>query len=66
MGIFVRLMRRVPEPELSRTYGQRIWRLLKRRPSPLMLHICAIKCAMHYHANTMVQQMQSGVAINSF
>ena len=57
-GIFSRLMRRVPEQDLRRVYRQRLWKLLWRRPSPVILQIYAIKCAMHYHAHLMIKQMK--------
>jgi radical SAM superfamily enzyme YgiQ (UPF0313 family) len=66
-GIFARLMRRVQEADLRRVYRQRLWKLLMRRRSPVVLQIYAIKCAMHYHAHLMIQQMRSGGDIvNSF
>jgi radical SAM superfamily enzyme YgiQ (UPF0313 family) len=66
-GIFARLMRRVQEADLRRVYRQRLWKLLLRRRSPVVLQIYAIKCAMHYHAHLMIQQMRSGGDIvNSF
>ena len=67
VGIFTRLMRRVPEADLRNIYRQRLWKLLLRRRSPVVLQIYAIKCAMHYHAHLMVQQMRTGGDIvNSF
>ncbi|WFU12008.1 DUF4070 domain-containing protein (plasmid) [Rhizobium sp. CB3090] len=66
-GIFARLMRRVHDPALRNIYRQRLWKMLLRRRSPVILQIYAIKCAMHYHAHKMVQQMRSGGDIvNSF
>ncbi|MBB3610186.1 radical SAM protein [Rhizobium sp. BK602] len=67
MGIFVRLMRTVEDADLRRLYRRRVWKLLGRRGSPLMLQIYAIKCAMHYHAHLMMRQMKDGGRIiNSF
>jgi hypothetical protein len=67
IGIFTRLMRRVPEADLRTVYRQRLWKLLLRRRSPVVLQIYAIKCAMHYHAHLMVRQMRTGGDIvNSF
>ncbi|MQB45049.1 DUF4070 domain-containing protein [Rhizobium sp. ICMP 5592] len=67
VGIFTRLMRRVPEADLRNIYRQRLWKLLLHRRSPVVLQIYAIKCAMHYHAHLMVQQMRTGGDIvNSF
>ncbi|MGN8023817.1 DUF4070 domain-containing protein [Phyllobacterium sp. 22229] len=65
-GIFLRLMRQVPDRELRRTYRRRIWSMLKRRRSPVVMQIYAIKCAMHYHAHTMIARMQTGPIVNSF
>jgi hypothetical protein len=66
-GIFARLMRLVQESDLRNIYRQRLWKLLLRRRSPVILQTYAIKCAMHYHAHKMVQQMRSGGDIvNSF
>jgi Domain of unknown function (DUF4070) len=66
LGIFLRLMRQVPDRDLRRIYRQRLWTMLKRRRSPVVMQIYAIKCAMHYHAHTMISQMQSGKIVNSF
>jgi radical SAM superfamily enzyme YgiQ (UPF0313 family) len=67
LAIIVRLMRTVPEQELRRTYRRRLWNMLKRRRSPILLQIYAIKCAMHYHTHVMMSRMRSGKAIvNSF
>ncbi|NTJ68251.1 B12-binding domain-containing radical SAM protein [Agrobacterium rhizogenes] len=67
VGIFVRLMRRVKEADLRATYRARLFNLLRHRRSPVVLQIYAIKCAMHYHAHIMVQQMRTGGGIvNSF
>ena len=67
LAIIVRLMRVVPQKELRRTYRQRVWNVVKRRRSPILLQIYAIKCAMHYHAHVMVSELRSGERmINSF
>lgn len=67
VGIFVRLMRGVKEADLRAVYRRRLLNLLRHRRSPIILQIYAIKCAMHYHAHIMVQQMRTGGGIvNSF
>ncbi len=67
IGIFVRLMGRVKEADLRAVYRRRLLHLLRYRRSPVILQIYAIKCAMHYHAHIMVQQMRAGGGIvNSF
>lgn len=67
LGIFLRLMRHVPDAGLRRVYRHRIWRLLKQRRSPILIQTYAIKCAMHYHTHLMIEQMRNGSSIiNSF
>jgi len=57
IGLFVRLMMKVPDPELRRIYRRRMATMLRRRPDPNVLFICVLKCAMHYHHYTMSRQM---------
>jgi radical SAM superfamily enzyme YgiQ (UPF0313 family) len=56
-GLFLRLMKNIPDPELRRIYRRRMATMLLRRPDPSLLFICVIKCAMHYHHSTMSRQM---------
>jgi radical SAM superfamily enzyme YgiQ (UPF0313 family) len=65
-SIFLRLMRLAPQKELRQIYRQRLWRMLRRRRSPVVMQIYAIKCAMHYHAHTMIADMRAGRVVNSF
>jgi len=53
------LMRRIPDAALRREYRQRLWRAFKRRPEPVLLRVYALKCALHFHAFMMAQQMMS-------
>jgi radical SAM superfamily enzyme YgiQ (UPF0313 family) len=65
--IFLRLMGGVADADLRREYRSRIWRILKTRPDPALLQLYTVKCAMHYHAHTMVRLMlHGGPVINSF
>jgi radical SAM superfamily enzyme YgiQ (UPF0313 family) len=57
IGLFLRLMKNVPDPELRRIYRRRMTTMLRRRPDPSVLFICVLKCAMHYHHYTMSRQM---------
>ncbi|HEY3909808.1 MAG TPA: radical SAM protein [Stellaceae bacterium] len=57
LGIFIMLMRGVPDPALRREYRRRLFRIVLRRPAPAILQLYAVKCAMHFHVHTMVQQM---------
>ena len=67
-GLFVRLMRGVPEAHLRREYRRRLWRFLKVRRRPGLLLVYLFHLAMHYHAHTMAQQMASGTTaiVNSY
>ena len=59
IAIFALLMRGVPEPALRREYSRRLMRLAWRRREPEVIQTYAIKCAMHYHAHKMVQEIGS-------
>jgi hypothetical protein len=66
-GLFLRLMKNVPDPELRRIYRRRMTTMLRRRPDPNLLFICVIKCAMHYHHYTMSRQMtEPNKLVNTF
>lgn len=68
LGLFVRLMRRVPEPELRREYRRRLWNFLKvhRRPGLGLFYV--FHMAMHYHSWKMARSMASRTQqlVNSF
>jgi radical SAM superfamily enzyme YgiQ (UPF0313 family) len=50
IGLFARLMARVPDPRLRREYRRRLWRFLKvhRRPGLVLNYL--FHMAMHYHS----------------
>ena len=58
-GIFVLLMRGIPDAGLRREYRRRLMRLLRHRREPQVIQTYAVKCAMHYHAHRMVQRLLS-------
>jgi radical SAM superfamily enzyme YgiQ (UPF0313 family) len=60
VGLFVRLMRGIPEASLRREYRKRMWRLIRSRPDPNLAVLYVLKCAMHYHQYTMARQMTEG------
>jgi hypothetical protein len=67
LGLFLLLMRNVPDPELRRIYRRRMSTMLRRRPDPSVLFICVVKCAMHYHHYTMSRQMaETRTLVNTF
>jgi hypothetical protein len=66
-GLFLRLMKNIPDPELRRIYRRRMATMARRRPDPSLLFICVIKCAMHYHHYTMSRQMaEQHTTVNTF
>jgi radical SAM superfamily enzyme YgiQ (UPF0313 family) len=66
-GLFLRLMKNIPDPELRRIYRREMTTLVRRRPDPGLLFICVIKCAMHYHHYTMSRQMsEQHKLVNTF
>ncbi|SRX92462.1 Fe-S oxidoreductase [Singulisphaera acidiphila DSM] [Mycobacterium shimoidei] len=67
VGLFLRLMKNIPDPELRRIYRRRMTTMALRRPDPQLLFICVIKCAMHYHHYTMTRQMlEQRSLVNTF
>ncbi len=68
VGLFARLMKRVPDAALRREYRRRLARLLQERPDPHLIFLYTVKCAMHYHHCTMARQMAASrsALVNSF
>ena len=67
LGLFLRLMKNVPDPELRRTYRRRMTTMIRRRPDPNLLLICVLKCALHYHHYTMSREMvEQRMLVNTF
>jgi radical SAM superfamily enzyme YgiQ (UPF0313 family) len=59
-ALSARLLRKVPEPELRREYGRRLWRAFATRRSPALLRLYAVRCAMHYHFHTLARSLAAG------
>ena len=57
VAIMVMLQRGVPDAALRREYRRRLARFARRRWDPELIQCYAIKCAMHYHAHRMVEEM---------
>jgi radical SAM superfamily enzyme YgiQ (UPF0313 family) len=67
IGLFVRLMWYVPDPELRRIYRRRMMTMLRRRPDPNLLFIWVLNCVGHYHRYTMSRQMvEEQQPVNSY
>jgi radical SAM superfamily enzyme YgiQ (UPF0313 family) len=56
-AIFVLLMRGVPDRVLRREYRRRLMRLVRHRREPQIIQTYAVKCAMHWHAHRMVEEL---------
>ncbi len=67
-GIYLELMRSVPDVRLRRAYRRYLMRLLRERRDPEVLFVFLVKCAMHYHHYTMARQMAAEPLeiVNSF
>jgi radical SAM superfamily enzyme YgiQ (UPF0313 family) len=68
IGLFIRLMWKIPDPALRREYRHRLLRLLRVNRDPSVLFVYVIKCAMHYHHYTLANSMAGSqpAVINSF
>jgi len=68
LGIAAQLLWRVPEAALRREYRRRLWRILRTRRDPALLHVYAVKCVMHYHAHKLARDMAgpAGAVVNSY
>ncbi|HEX4147126.1 MAG TPA: radical SAM protein [Pirellulales bacterium] len=68
VGIYLELMRSVPDARLRRTYRRYLLRLLRERRDPEVVFVFLVKCAMHYHHYTMARQMavEPLAIVNSF
>jgi radical SAM superfamily enzyme YgiQ (UPF0313 family) len=58
--VFRRLMKYVDRKDLRREYRQRIWRALKATWDPTVTLTYVIKCAVHYHHDSLIRDMESG------
>ena len=54
-GVFLQLMRNIPEASLRQEYRHRVGRFLKVRCAPATLLSFLFSCAMHYHARRVPQ-----------
>jgi hypothetical protein len=59
VAMYLQLMRGVPEANLRFEYRRRIRNLLRTRRDPVVLFVYLIKCAIHYHVHTMVENMSA-------
>ncbi|MCV7178651.1 B12-binding domain-containing radical SAM protein [Mycolicibacterium sphagni] len=67
LGLFLLLMKNVPDPQLRKIYRRRMLTILRNRPAPGVLLVCVVKCATHYHHYTMSREMsERRTLVNTF
>lgn len=68
IGLFLRLMARVPDPRLRREYRRRLGRFLKVRRRPGILLFYIFHMAMHFHAHQLAKRVarRDAMLINSY
>ena len=59
LGLFSRLITKIPETDLRREYRKRLWRFLKVHRRPGFVSFYLIHLVMHYHAWKMAKQMST-------
>jgi radical SAM superfamily enzyme YgiQ (UPF0313 family) len=68
VGLFIRLMTRVPDSGLRREYRRRLWRFLKihRRPGFVLFYV--FHMAVHFHAHQLAKRVarRDAMLINSY
>lgn len=59
IGLFLRVLNKVPDVSLRQVYRQRFWSFLKARPEPSVLRIYALKCAIHWHMHKFIRRLMA-------
>lgn len=67
-GLFLLLMKNVPDAQLRQVYRRRMWKMLRSRPNPPgVMFVSVVKCATHYHHYTMSREMsERRTLVNTF
>jgi radical SAM superfamily enzyme YgiQ (UPF0313 family) len=60
IGIYLKMMYGIRDDKLRREYRRRIWKMWRARPDPGILLMHVLKCALHYHAYRMADEMVGG------
>ncbi len=63
--LFRRLMKHVDCKDLRKEYRARIWRVLKATRDPTVTLTYVIKCAVHYHHDRLINDLESGAVRQS-
>jgi hypothetical protein len=64
-AVFFRLLA-VAKRDVRREYLRRMVGAVRQRPEPAILWVYALKCAMHYHVDRLIEPMKSGRIVNSY
>jgi Domain of unknown function (DUF4070) len=59
---FRQLMKHVESTTLRKEYRHRIWQAMKTTRDPGMILTYVMKCAVHYHTDRLINDLESGVA----
>jgi radical SAM superfamily enzyme YgiQ (UPF0313 family) len=59
---FRRLMKHVKSTALRKEYRNRIWRAAKATRDPATILMYVFKCAVHYHTDRLISDLESGAA----
>src|SRR4029077_14747115 len=60
--LIVQLMRHIPDKALRRQYRRRLWNVVKHRPNIRLLRFDGLACAMHFHYDRLIGQMEADAA----
>jgi radical SAM superfamily enzyme YgiQ (UPF0313 family) len=60
--LIVQLMRHIPDKALRRQYRRRLWNVVKHRPNIRLLRFYCLACAMHFHYDRLIGQMEADAA----
>ena len=63
--LFVQLISRIPDPLLRGLYRRRLWNVVKHRPNIRLLRFYCMACAMHFHYDSLIRQMEAADAAAS-
>jgi radical SAM superfamily enzyme YgiQ (UPF0313 family) len=59
LGLFMRVLAKVPDRSLRRIYRRRFLSFFRARPEPSVLRIYALKCAIHWHMHKFIRRLMT-------
>jgi radical SAM superfamily enzyme YgiQ (UPF0313 family) len=57
-GVLARLLSRVPDRSLRKTYRAHFWRSVRFRRNSVVTRVYALKCAVHYHMHRLTRTLE--------